>query len=60
MTTSATSYFKSLQAALNYYKPYGFDNEDVMRKILDYEITIGRPLKLKGFFNSEGQFIEQI
>jgi len=43
MTTTGTSYFKDLYAAFRYYAQYGYDDRDVMSKIKECEIHIGRP-----------------
>jgi len=43
MITTGTSYFKDLYAAFRYYTPYGYDDRDVMCKIQNGEIHIGKP-----------------
>ncbi len=40
---TGTSYFKSVTAALRYYRAYGFDEEAVDQKIAEGEIHIGKP-----------------
>jgi predicted membrane protein len=43
MRIIGTSYFKDLYSAFRYYAPYGFDDIDVVRKISEGEIHIGKP-----------------
>lgn len=43
MVTTGTSYFVSVRAADVYYLPYGFDSSDVMHKIINGEIHVGKP-----------------
>lgn len=38
-----TPYFKSRKAAIRYYKDYGFNAQDVERKLTEGEIYIGFP-----------------
>jgi hypothetical protein len=38
-----TSYFVSMAEALRYYRPYGFGMDEVIRKLTDGEIHIGKP-----------------
>lgn len=38
-----TCYFVDTEAAISYYFRYGFDREEVCRKILHSEIVIGKP-----------------
>jgi hypothetical protein len=46
--TYGTSYFTSLSAAKRYYKPYGYDESDVKRKIREGEIHVGKPVLKAG------------
>ena len=48
MTWMGTSHFVSKTAAINYYKSYGNDTEEVNRKLRDGELQIGRPKSLPG------------
>lgn len=50
MTRVGTSYFVSKDAAIRYYRPYGYDDvrETVERKLRDGEIHIGKPTLLAG------------
>lgn len=43
MTITGTSHFVSWLAACDYYRDYGFDSDDVNRKIAEGEIHIGKP-----------------
>lgn len=45
MTRTGTSYFKTIRAAEDYYRPYGYANlaQAVHEKIKDGEIHIGQP-----------------
>jgi len=45
---TGTSHFVSLEAAVEYYKPYGFDALDVGNKLAVGEIKIGQPTWGKG------------
>lgn len=59
-----TSHFESYSAALKYYKPYGYDNLAINRKISEGEIHIGKPQSKPGekvlLNHSEGRyFIEE-
>ena len=38
-----TAYFVSIVAARRYYRDYGFNGEDVARKVSECEIYIGQP-----------------
>jgi len=38
-----TSHFVSVRAANLYYSHFGYNNSDVLRKIVDGEIHIGKP-----------------
>jgi hypothetical protein len=48
MTIYGTSHFVSMNAAVVYYRDYGFDLEDVRRKLIDGEIHIGPPTVKSG------------
>ena len=48
MSTRGTNHFKSFDAALRYYKDYGFDKEKIQQKINEKEIIIGKPKIKKG------------
>ena len=41
--TVGTSYFVSFQSAKKYYAQYGFTGQDVLRKLVTNEISIGKP-----------------
>ena len=43
MTTYGTSHFRSKFAAIRYYETFGYEREDVMRKLAEGEIAIGPP-----------------
>lgn len=45
----STSNFETLVAAVKYYAAYGYSSTDVMRKVLDKEIVIGRPEARAGY-----------
>tara|TARA_B100000809_G_scaffold254265_1_gene291255 strand:+ start:624 stop:833 length:210 start_codon:yes stop_codon:yes gene_type:complete len=47
-TYIGTSHFYNLDAAVTYYKPYGFDAPEVRRKLADGEIHIGPPPAAEG------------
>jgi hypothetical protein len=60
MTQYGTSYFFSFGSACQYYKDYGYNSNDVERKLKDGEIHIGTPpLKENECLssgNSEGRY----
>lgn len=48
-----TAYFPSERAAIKYFMPYNFDNyafsrADVLRRLIDKEIHIGKPKTTRG------------
>lgn len=48
-----TAYFPSERAAIKYFMPYSFDNyaftrADVLRRLIDKEIHIGKPETKRG------------
>jgi hypothetical protein len=47
MMILGTSHFETLLAAINYYESYGLNQEDVIRKLDEHEIHIGKPNCLK-------------
>lgn len=58
MTHYGTSHFVSKQAAVRYYRPYGYDEptKAVERKIAEGEISIGAPVPKVGesvYLNAE-------
>lgn len=40
---TGTHHFINEDAAVRYYKPYGFDRQDVQRKAVEGEIAYGKP-----------------
>ena len=47
MTTWGTSHFVSLAAAIRYYRDYGYTDEQIIYKLENGEVRIGKPLELK-------------
>ncbi len=54
-----TCHFVTFDAAVRYYEPYGYNSEDVSRKLAAGEICIGRPRvhsSERCEVNSEGRY----
>ena len=47
MTTWGTCHFVSLPAAIRYYREYGYTDEQIIYKLNNGDIHIGKPLELK-------------
>lgn len=55
-----TSHFETLWAAIKYYEPEGWNQDDVIRKLDEHEIHIGKPNCLKSdliFLDKDGRYI---
>lgn len=55
-----TSHFSSLTEACRYYRPYGLSYTSVVRKVMEKEISIGKPPTKKdeaAFLNKEGRWM---
>lgn len=58
-----THYFVSFEAAVNYYKPFGYDEVQVRGKLAKGEVVIGKPVSWAGrpidccFPNAEGRYV---
>lgn len=62
MMIIGTPYFESYTAACIYYKPYGYNQVDVKRKIKEQEIYIGKPVIKENevlFLNNESRYCIQ-
>lgn len=61
MTTYGTNHFVSKVAAVRYYRQYGLTESDVNKKIVDFEIAIGKPLVKKNetLHVVEGRYVIQ-
>lgn len=62
MHTIGTSHFVSFEAALAYYREYGYGRDVVARKLRDGEISIGKPevKPIETLFVREGRYHIQV